>query len=206
MGNNSGDLYERPAHEVAVPPFFIDKTEVTNEEYAEFVRATGYAPPPDWENGTFKVGMANRPVVNVTWNDALAYAEWAGKRLPTEAEWEFAARGPDNRLYPWGNEWVPGNAYTKESGLTTLQPVGSAPQGASPFGILDMAGNVYEWCNDNFAPYPGSDAEPKDLTFKITRGGSLGDDKNKAMATYRSWVPPEQRYEALGFRCVKSAQ
>jgi serine/threonine-protein kinase len=206
MGRNGGDIYESPPHQVDVKPFFLDKTEVTNKQYAEFVQATGYQPPSDWVNGTFKVGDGDLPVVNVEWKDARAYAEWAKKRLPTEAEWEYAARGTDGRLYPWGNEWVPGNAYTKESGLKTLQPVGSSPSGASPFGVLDMAGNVWEWCQDNFAPYPGSTAEPKDLTFKIIRGGSLGDDKTKASATYRNWVPPERRYEALGFRCAKSAQ
>ncbi len=206
MGRDGGDIYEAPPHEVTLKPYFLDKTEVTNKQYAEFVQATGYNVPEDWTNGTYKVGDADLPVVNVEWKDARAYAEWAKKRLPTEAEWEFAARGTDGRLYPWGNDWVPGNAYTKESGLTTLQPVGSSPSGASPFGVLDMAGNVWEWCDQNFAPYPGSSAEPKDLTFKIIRGGSLGDEKNKAMATYRNWVPPERRYEALGFRCAKSVQ
>jgi serine/threonine-protein kinase len=206
MGRESGDVYEGPPHDVTVKPYFLDKTEVTNKQYAEFVQATGYSPPSDWVNGTFQVGTGDLPVVNVEWKDARAYAEWAKKRLPTEAEWEYAARGTDGRLYPWGNDWVPGNAYTKESGLKTLQPVGSSPNGASPFGILDMAGNVWEWCEDNFAPYPGSTAEPKDLTFKIIRGGSLGDDKTKAMATYRNWVPPERRYEALGFRCARSIQ
>jgi serine/threonine-protein kinase len=206
MGRDNEDEYVGPPYEVTVAPYFMDKTEVTNKQYLEFVQATDYAPPPDWENGTFKVGTADHPVVNVTWNDARAYAEWAKKRLPTEAEWEFAARGTDGRLYPWGNDWRPGNSYTKESGLSTLQPVGSAPDGASPYGILDMAGNAWEWCSNNFSPYPGSTAPPKDLTFKIIRGGSLGDTREKATTTYRNWVPPEQRYEALGFRCVRSVQ
>jgi serine/threonine-protein kinase len=206
MGTNEGDLYDAPPHEVKVAQFFLDKTEVTNKQYAEFISATGYAPPPDWVNKSYKVGTGDLPVVNVTWADARAYAEWAHKRLPTEVEWEYAARGTDGRKYPWGDEWIGGNAYTKESGLTTLQPVGSAPSGASPFGILDMAGNAWEWCQDNFSPYPGSTAEPKDTTYKIIRGGSLGDDKTKARSTYRNWVPPEKRYEALGFRCARSVE
>jgi formylglycine-generating enzyme required for sulfatase activity/serine/threonine protein kinase len=206
MGRDSGDAYEGPVHTVTVKPFYLDKTEVTNKQYAEFVQATGYAPPTDWVNGSYKVGTGDLPVVNVEWKDARAYAEWAKKRLPKEEEWEFAARGTDGRLYPWGNEWVSGNAYTKESKLTTLQPVGSAANGASPFGVLDMSGNVWEWCEDNFRPYVGSTAEAKDPTYKIIRGGSLGDDKTKAMTTYRNWVPPEQRYEALGFRCARSVE
>jgi serine/threonine-protein kinase len=206
MGTNEGDLYDAPAHEVTVAPFYLDTTEVTNKQYAEFVQATGHEPPPDWINKSYEVGTGDLPVVNVTWADARAFAEWAHKRLPTEAEWEFAARGTDGRKYPWGNQWIPGNAYTKESGLTTLQPVGSAPMGASPFGILDMSGNAYEWCNDNFSPYPGSTAEPKDLTYKIIRGSSLGDDRTKATTTYRNWVPPERRYGVLGFRCASSAR
>lgn len=206
MGRDAGDEYEAPPHPVTVKEFLLDKTEVTNKQYAEFIQATGYAPPLDWVNNTYKVGTGDQPVVNVEWKDARAYADWANKRLPTESEWEYAARGTDGRLYPWGNDWVPGLAYTKESGLKTLQPVGSSPGGASPFGVLDMAGNVWEWCDNNFSPYPGSTAKPKDLTFKIIRGGSLGDEKNRAMTTYRSWVPPERRYEALGFRCARSVE
>jgi serine/threonine-protein kinase len=206
MGTNEGDLYDAPPHEVKVAQFFLDKTEVTNKQYAEFISATGYGPPPDWVNKSYKVGTGDLPVVNVTWADARAYAEWAHKRLPTEVEWEYAARGTDGRKYPWGDEWIGGNAYTKESGLTTLQPAGSARRGASPFGVLDMSGNAWEWCDDNFSPYPGSTAEPKDTTYKIIRGGSLGDDRTKATTTYRNWVPPEQRFDALGFRCAKEIE
>jgi serine/threonine-protein kinase len=206
MGRNTEDPYEGPPHEVKVAPFFMDKTEVTNRQYAEFIQATGYKPPPDWEGGSYQVGTADFPVVKVDWNDARAYAEWAKKRLPTEAEWEFAARGTTNRVYPWGDDWIPNAAYTKESRLSSLQPVGSAPSGASPFGLLDMSGSVWEWCSDNFAPYPGSTAPAKDPTYKIIRGGSLGDVREKATTTYRNWVPPEDRYDGLGFRCARSAE
>jgi serine/threonine-protein kinase len=206
MGRESQDPYEGPPHEVVVKPFYLDKTEVTNKQYAEFVQATGYKVPTHWVNNAYPVGTGDLPVVNVDWADARAYAEWAKKRLPTEEEWEFAARGTEPRLYPWGDTWVSGNAYTKESKLTTLQPVGSVPSGASPFGILDMSGNVWEWCNDNFKPYPGSKGETRDANFKIIRGGSLGNEKAEATTTYRSWVPPERKYDALGFRCARSVE
>ncbi|MGB5036898.1 MAG: SUMF1/EgtB/PvdO family nonheme iron enzyme [Blastocatellia bacterium] len=206
MGKEGGDEYEGPPHSVEVKPFFMDTTEVTNKQYAEFVQATGYKAPSGWVNNTFKVGTGDLPVDTVEWKDARAYADWANKRLPTEAEWEFAARGTDGRSYPWGPEWVGGRAYTADSKLVTLQPVGSAPQGASPFGVLDMCGNVAEWCGDNFSPYPGSTAEAKDLTFKIVRGGNLGSPKERATTTFRNWYPPEKSVEGLGFRCAKSVQ
>lgn len=206
MGRDGGDEYEGPPHSVDVKPFFLDKTEVTNKQYAEFVQATGYKSPAGWGGSSYKVGTGDLPVDTVDWADARAYADWANKRLPTEAEWEFAARGTDGRLYPWGTEWVPGRAYTADSKLLTLQPVGSAPDGASPFGILDLCGNVAEWCSDNFSPYPGSTAVPKDLTFKIVRGGNLGSPKERATTSFRNWYPPEKSVEGLGFRCAKSVQ
>jgi serine/threonine-protein kinase len=207
MGSNTGDEYARPAHEVTVAPFYMDTTEVTNQQYSAFLQGRPeIAPPSDWSGRFYKAGTADMPVVNVSWYDALAYAEWAGKRLPTEEEWEYAARGTDGRLYPWGNTWDSGKAFTKKSGVKKLQPVGSLPAGASPFGILDMSGNAWEWCSSNFALYPGSTVPAKDLAFKVIRGGAIGDDEDKATTTYRNWVPPDRGYEALGFRCVKSAE
>ncbi len=206
MGREGGDEYEGPPHTVEVKPFLIDATEVTNKQYAEFVQATGYKTPTSWGGGTYKVGTGDLPVDTVDWADARAYADWAKKRLPTEAEWEYAARGTDGRLYPWGPEWIGGRAYTADSKLLTLQPVGSAVQGASPFGVLDMCGNVAEWCGDNFSPYPGSTAEAKDTNFKIVRGGNLGSPKERATTTFRNWYPPEKSVEGLGFRCAKSVQ
>jgi formylglycine-generating enzyme required for sulfatase activity len=110
MGNDAGDAYEYPQHNVKVGPFFIDMHEVTCEEYQRFVDATGHKPPPAWREGIFPSGWARRPVTDVTWDDASAYAAWAGKRLPTETEWELAARGADGRRYPWGAQWRPGLA------------------------------------------------------------------------------------------------
>src|SRR5262249_24950691 len=145
MGRSNGDEYERPAHIVIVEPFFIDRTEVTNEQYQRFVTETGHRAPTHWQNGKFTPGEAKLPVFNVSWYDANAYARWAGKRLPTEAEWEFAARGADGRLYPWGNAW---NASVSNAGHANggrLVEVGHFPAGTSPFGALDMCGNVWEW-------------------------------------------------------------
>src|SRR5205085_4067970 len=110
MGNDRGDDYEKPAHETTVKPFFIDKYEVTCERYARFVKEKNYPAPPQWKNGTFPAGWARRPVTGVAWDDANAYAQWAGRRLPTEEEWEFAARGTKGWRYPWGNEWISGAA------------------------------------------------------------------------------------------------
>src|SRR5688572_1012757 len=110
MGRDDGDEYERPAHLVTVKPFFIDLNEVTNEDYEKFVKEKGYQPPASWKTGTYPEGAGRLPVTGVNWEDANAYAAWAGKRLPTEEEWEFAARGADGRTYPWGNEWQPGQA------------------------------------------------------------------------------------------------
>lgn len=205
MGRDDGDPkynYEKPAHPVTVKPFFIDKFEVTNEQFAEFVRQTRRQPPSHWGGGNFPVGEANFPVVNITWNDANAYAQWAGKRLPTEEEWEFAARGRDGRIYPYGNEWKPKYSNAAEDGYRKARAVGSYPEGASPFGAMDMAGNVAEWTASNYKPYPGSKAEPQD-GFKILRGGAFNTKANQQTATDRYFEPPTKTLDYVGFRCVK---
>jgi formylglycine-generating enzyme required for sulfatase activity len=124
MGDDAGDEYESPAHSVTVKPFFIDAYEVTSAKYAEFIRATRRAPPAGWESGTFASGTGNQPVTGVTWYDAQAYAEWAGKRLPTEQEWEFAARGTDGRRYTWGDAWRLRVANAGDSSAGGLVDVG----------------------------------------------------------------------------------
>jgi formylglycine-generating enzyme required for sulfatase activity len=203
------DEYSRPAHEVEVAPFFIDKTEVTNADYFAFVEATKHAPPSGgWVDGRPAPGTEKLPVVFVTWNDANDYAKWAGKRLPTEAEWELAARGTEGRLYSWGDKFdrSRGNVGASTDG-GKIMPVGSFPTGASPYGALDMIGNVWEWTASDFAVYPGA---PSSLDVdqyrrkKVIRGGAYDStDANTAM--YRGFFKPTEALPRVGFRCAKSA-
>jgi serine/threonine-protein kinase len=218
LGRNEGDEYERPAHLVTVKPFFIDRTEVTNEQYQKFIDETGYPSPPSWPGRHFPVGKEQFPVTDVTWEDAMAYAEWAGKRLPTEEEWEFAARGTDGRIYPWGNILQAGLANITDSkeqkrGFT---PVGQYPQGASPFGVLDLSGNAWEWTASDLKPYPGGSLEPTVPNLKVIRGGCYLSPPQTATATFRRGWPASRRdwtgiltnmdYSDTGFRCAKDIQ
>jgi serine/threonine-protein kinase len=211
MGNNnSPDDFEKPEHERYVAPFFIDRTEVTNEQYAQFVQETGHPPPPNWKGKkTYPPGTAKLPVAEVSWDDAQAFAKWAGKRLPTEVEWEYAARGTDRRLYPWGMEFDPTklNAGRDISRIKDQRrQVGSFP-GASPFGVLDMAGNVAEWTDSGYDLYPGSQAviKPEFQPLKIIRGGCFADDARRTMVTRRLMNERTFRDLSTGFRCAKDA-
>jgi serine/threonine-protein kinase len=205
MGRDEGDEYESPAHPVSVRPFFIDRTEVTNEDYQRFVSATGYRAPVHWVDGKISEGQAKYPVVNVSWDDANAYAQWANKRLPTEIEWEFAARGTDGRLYPWGSGWKPEHANAGRPGLVE---VGSYALGASPFGALDMTGNAWEWTASDYEDYPGRKT-PTSLAgtgLKVIRGGAYDVPPKRATATYRGAIPPDRIPDKTGFRCARDAQ
>jgi serine/threonine-protein kinase len=204
MGRNDGNEFETPAHLVKVESFFIDEKEVTNEQYAEFVRQRRQ-PPKHWVDGQYASGEANLPVVNVSWYEARDYCEWRGKRLPTEEEWEFAARGKENRLYPYGNEWKPQFSNAREDGFNRPRTVGSYPDGASPFGVLDMAGNVAEWTATDYQPYPGSTAR-KDEGNKVIRGGSFNAPAKEQTATDRFFDFPQRAYDYIGFRCAKSVK
>jgi len=205
MGRNDGEGFEVPAHEVEVKPFFIDRTEVTNAEYKRFIDSTGYPAPKHWRNGAYAEGKGDFPVTNITWADADQFARWAGKRLPTEAEWEIAARGADGRIYPWGNVWRPDAASSEVSG-NKLTAVGSYTAGASPSGALDMAGSVWEWTASNLEPYPGSSARlPSGGPFKVIRGGAYLESPKYLTSTYRHYQHPEVPDPAIGFRCAKSA-
>lgn len=206
MGNNASDEEsEKPEHEMSVVPFYIDRYEVTNEEYYEFIRVTRHASPSNWISGKFPAGEDKYPVAYVSWFDAQEYAKWIGKRLPTETEWECAARSDDRRLYPWGNDFTPQNANSTETEKNHPMPVGSYPAGASRFGILDMAGNVAEWTDSDYSLYEGSKArmEPGN---KIIRGGSFRFDKRQAMVTTRWSVPPGTLKDYIGFRLARDAQ
>jgi formylglycine-generating enzyme required for sulfatase activity len=221
MGNNGrgddgpGDEDERPAHRVTVHTFRIDQYETTNAMYDAFVRATRRAPPFHWTDGRYPEGKADHPVVYVSWHDADAYCRWAGKRLPTEAEWERAARGGEGRRFPWGNEFSPLKANTPQHWLTKhdsgdTMPVGSFPQGRTPEGVEDLAGNVYEWVEDWYQPYPGN--QHPNVHYgaknKVLRGGSWYDCLSygcglSSPAYNRSRFAPEIKNKGFGFRCAR---
>jgi formylglycine-generating enzyme required for sulfatase activity len=211
MGVDPGDTKNGPLHVVDLPAFEIDRFEVTNGDYALFAEATGYQTYMEqqgyrsWRD-LWGAGEDRHPVVIMTWDDASAYCEWLGKRLPTEAEWEKAARGTDGRTYPWGNDWDPSKANVKERGLRGTSAVGSFPAGASPFGVDDMAGNVWEWTSDWFQPYPGSTAGNPYFgeKFRVTRGGGWFDDETLVNTFNRNAADPAvTANDDLGFRCAR---
>ncbi|HEX6384480.1 MAG TPA: SUMF1/EgtB/PvdO family nonheme iron enzyme [Anaerolineae bacterium] len=139
-------LYGKNKEKVHLDEYWIDKTPVTNAEYSRFVAAAAHKPPQHWQGQMPSDKIADHPVVYISWRDAKAYADWAGLRLPTEQEWEKAARGADGRQYTWGNEWRDDHCNTSEAGIKTTTPVGRfSPRGDSPYGCVDVAGNVFEW-------------------------------------------------------------
>jgi formylglycine-generating enzyme required for sulfatase activity len=217
VGQDKRDPLEQPEHKVDVAAFFIDKTEVTNAAYKKFVDATGHKPPSNWTGANYPEGRGDAPVTGVTWQDAADYAASVGKRLPTEAEWEAAARGTQARIYPWGNDWRPdaANIGAKPDKATAsqypagLKPVSSYPQGASVSGVVDMIGNAWEWVADEFSLYPGNTESTPELdpsiTYRVIRGGAY--DGNKVHdATYRGYLDGSQPYPKVGFRCAKNAK
>jgi formylglycine-generating enzyme required for sulfatase activity/serine/threonine protein kinase len=220
VGRDDGEENERPAHVVNVKPFFIDRTEVTNEQYQKFIDAGNYAPPPSWQDKRFPEGKGALPVTDVTWEDANAYATWAGKRLPTEEEWEFAARGADDRhIYPWGEEWIAdaSNSKSDASDQRRLAPVGQFPKGASPFGALDMSGNAWEWTASDFKEYPGGKVNPPAgyRNLKVMRGGTYDSPPKFATATLRRPYPGTRNdwpdgatpdYVKTGFRLAQDVK
>ena len=229
MGSNDGDD-EKPVHLVYLDEYYIDKHEVTNRQYKQFCDATGRSNPsdPDFLGMTnYFTNFPDYPVVNVSWDDATAYCRWAGKRLPTEAEWEKAARGTDSRKYPWGNsapgssrngnfadesakrryaDWTIINGY--DDGYVNTAPVGTFPSGASPYGCLDMAGNVWEWSSDWYSnDYYGQSASnnpsgPSSGSARVFRGGSWGGNARYMRCAGRYRHEPSARYDGLGFRCA----
>jgi formylglycine-generating enzyme required for sulfatase activity len=204
--HGEGDSDEKPTHQVTVADFWLDRTEVTNAQFARFVKTGGYRPQGEWQK--YAGGKDQHPVVDVTWHDAVAYCRWADKRLPTEAEWEYAARGTDGRKYPWGNTWEDSRArFSGNRGNQTTAPVGSYPTGASPLGVLDMAGNVWEWTSSLYKPYPYSATDGReDLNAsgsRVYRGGSWGNVPGALRAADRGWNDPANRSNNLGFRCAQ---
>lgn len=193
--------WEQPQHAVELSEYSIGKYPITNREYQAFVREAKYKPPQGWDGDQFPPEKGSHPVVNVSWNDASAYCKWLGEktgkpyRLPTEAEWEKAARGEDGRLYPWGNDFDPKRANTSESNIRDTTDVGKfSPQGDSPYGCADMAGNVWEWCNDWFkedeykqrqASVEKDPQGPEKGQARVLRGGSFGNDHRYARCALR---------------------
>jgi len=215
MGDDNHNPDEKPAHKVTLPDFYIDKFEVTNQQYKKFCDATKHAYPtnPWWDNDYFK--KANMPVVGVNFADAAAYAAWAGKRLPTEEEWEKAASwGPDatkKRMWPWGD-----SANGSQATLNSSHPtsVGSKPNGASAYEVQDLAGNVLEWVDAFYQPYPNSSATDPNFgaTNRVVRGGNFHSDVDAARTSRRIYAPAEftaeekkERSWLIGFRCALSA-
>jgi formylglycine-generating enzyme required for sulfatase activity len=214
MGSPAGDADEQPAHRVLVDSFFMDKYEVTVRQYGVFLQEAGGDRPSEWKTMNKTVNQ-NRPVMGVDWADAARYCKWAGKRLPTEAEWEKAARGTDGRLYPWGNDPpTPLHANFGKTGSNdhgSLAPVGTLEHGKSPYGIYDMAGNVWEWVSDWYddAYYknspPQNPAGPPMGGFKVIRGGSWASGPRNLRSADRYWDPPSFRSLYFpGFRCAKN--
>jgi iron(II)-dependent oxidoreductase len=236
MGYNEKDCqcYEHPVHKVYLDAFYIERYEVTNAQFNKFILAGGYCDstfwtpagwnfknkrnlnlPKFWDDENFGIKNPNKPVVGISWYEAYAYAKWAGKRLPTEAEWERAARGIDKRLYPWGNEkpdetrcnfgYIYGNTLTGST-----KDVGSYENGKSPEGLYDMAGNVSEWCYDwydlnYYAISPQENPQgPERGEFKSVRGGSWFYFIRFMRATARDFAEPSTRSNIIGFRCAKT--
>jgi formylglycine-generating enzyme required for sulfatase activity len=213
MGSNDYDD-EKPIHRVSLDDYYIDKYEVTTTRYAAFLQATSRATPSSW-NEASQVSDGERPVIGVDWNDADAYCRYYGKRLPTEAEWEKAARGADGRKYPWGNE-KPTSRHTNFNkccdwkGYATLTAVTEHDAGKSPYGAYDMAGNVWEWTADWYdKTYYQSSPDrnptgPSSGSYKVSRGGSWSLDMNNVRAANRGSFHPTLQGNFLGVRCAKT--
>lgn len=207
-----GDGEYAPQREIFVDAFYIDRFEVTTGRYAKFLAATGSARPPEKWEAIDLAAAAELPVVGVDWNDAAAYCAWAGRRLPTEAEWEKAARGADRRMYPWGNEspsllranYVNTSSEAYDGGL---HKVGSHPAGRSPYGTHDMAGNANEWVADWYAEgFRSGDMRnpkgPESGKARVIRGGGRFESADRIASARRWHGPPDLRSDDIGFRCA----
>lgn len=214
-------LDETPTHVETLSSYYLSKYEVTNREYREFVLANNYPAPPSWRGSEYDPGADDVPVTEVSWEDAFAYCEWRSQkegkkyRLPTEIEWEHAARGKDTRLrlFPWGNNWdnslVNGNKKkVMGSGPLAINIAPNNNFDRSPLEIYALAGNVREWTDTDFKIYPGSrfKAKPQDFKCKVIRGGSYEMKPNSLRTTYRMWQLPEYKGADLGFRLAANAQ
>lgn len=223
MGTNDVDASHQPEHKVYVADFYLDRWPVTNAEYKKFIDDTDYPIPNynvswcdtksynwDAEQRLYPADKADHPVVLVSWEDAMAYAAWAGKRLPTEAEWERAARGSEGRRYPWGNAFMKGLCNSKEAELGQTSSVGQfSPNGDTLEGLVDMVGNVWEWTNSLFRPYPYEANDGRESRqasgFRVLRGASWVNDANVALSASRL-DGDFKFFNNVGFRCAVSPE
>jgi len=214
-GTNEGGFDEQPQRTLMLDAFAIDRYEVTNFQYQQFVDATGHrksGPPARYAKNMSKMQGINQPVVYVSWEDAEAYCHWKGKRLPTEAEWEKAMRGPDGRLWPWGNVEQPNGANWArvQDGHDVSASVGMVPTDKSPYGVMDGAGNVMEWVTDWYAERYFEEApernppSPDHGVFRVLRGGGYATTGADIRITSRSKMVQDFRDETIGFRCADS--
>lgn len=217
MGTDVRLSDEGPQHRVYLPDYYIDIYEVTNLQYKKFNDVTKGRSPTHWRNRTFPEGKADHPVVYVSWENANAYCQWAGKRLPTDQEWEKAARGTDGRMFPWGDEFDTARANTPlrwqeigQFGDTT--PVGSFEEGKSPYGVYDMSGNVWEWTSTWYKAYPGNKTKSESYgeRYKTLKGGSWFDCSFykcgiSAPVFNRAFFAKKVKNDSFGFRCARDA-
>ena len=208
MGQDNARRSNRPQHQIYLDAFWMDRTEVTNAAFDEFVAQTGFQPRREWDDSLSKT-HGDEPVMAILWNEAAAYCEWMGKRLPTEAEWEKAARSTDGRTYPWGDTWDSRKANTVEGAQGGVLSVGSFATGSSPYGVMDMCGNVAEWVNDYFAfdyytrtpsHNPGG---PDQILDHGLRGGSWADPAEFATTFFRNSSHSVLPNPRVGFRCAQ---
>jgi formylglycine-generating enzyme required for sulfatase activity len=197
---------ELPKNWVYLDSCYLDRFEVTNRQYKDFIASTGHSPPLMWQNSNYPAGKGDHPVVYVSWLDATTYASWIGKRLPTELEWEKAARGANGYQWPWGDQFHPHRTNVRESGKGGTMPVGSYLNGANEYGVLDLAGNVWEWVQDRLVPYEEYDGElfffPKGY-YKCIRGGSFKTTGDYARGAFRGAGVVDRIYSDVGFRCAR---
>jgi len=202
---------QHPSRKIFLDSYYIDKYEVTNEEYKRFLDSSGYDElPGHWENETYAKGTGRYPVTHVTWREALTYGLWAQKTLPSEAQWEKAARGADGLLYPWGNDYEKGISNMDIDGARALAEVGKYPDDVSPYKVYDLGGNVMEWTLDWYQAYPGSTYKnPRyGKILKVLRGNAFQKSGHYFLEAYRysfsrTEADPNDYFENVGFRSLE---